>query len=186
MSRIVYTGFETPIGRMVTAATERGCCLLEFEDRGGLDVIKRRILRRYGAEMVEGESRTLDQVRSELEEYFAGRRLEFSIPLDLKGTPFQRAVWRALLSIPYGETRSYGEVAVLIGKPMAVRAVGRANGDNYISIAVPCHRVVESGGALRGYGGGLWRKRHLLEHEAMRSSPLLAAPRPTCRDALAR
>jgi len=171
MSRIVYTEFETPIGTMVTAATERGCCLLEFEDRGGLDAIKRRILRRYGSEMTEGAGRTLDQVQSELEEYFAGKRFEFSIPLDLKGTPFQRAVWRQLLSIPYGQTRSYGEIAAAIGKPTAVRAVGGANGDNYISIAVPCHRVIERNGALRGYGGGLWRKKRLLEHEAMRSSP---------------
>jgi O-6-methylguanine DNA methyltransferase len=165
MSRIVYREFETPVGGMVTAATGNGCCLLEFEDRGGLEVIRKRILKRYGMEMVEGEDPILDRVQSELEEYFEGVRFEFSLPLDLKGTSFQRAVWRELLTIPYGETRTYGEIAASVGKPKAVRATGRANGDNYIAIVVPCHRVVQHDGALRGYGGGLWRKRHLLEHE---------------------
>jgi O-6-methylguanine DNA methyltransferase len=166
MSGIVYTKFDTPVGRMVTAATARGCCLLEFEDRGGLDRIKSRVLKRHGAEMAEGTSSTVDRVRMEVAEYFAGERRRFSFPLDMIGTPFQKSVWNELLRIPYGEKRTYGEIAAAIGRPKAVRAIGRANGDNYISIAVPCHRVVESGGGLRGYGGGLWRKKRLLDLEA--------------------
>jgi len=165
MRRIVYKEFDTPVGRMVTAATKTGCCLLEFEDRGGLDVIKKRILKRYGVEMAQGEGPILERVLSETKDYFEGKRFGFSFPLDVKGTAFQRSVWRELLSIPYGERRTYGEIAVLVGRPKAVRAVGRANGENYIGIAVPCHRVVERGGGLRGYGGGLWRKKYLLEHE---------------------
>jgi O-6-methylguanine DNA methyltransferase len=165
MRKIVYKEFESPVGRMVAAATETGCCLLEFEDRGGLETIKKRILKRYGVEMAQGEGPLLERVLSETKEYFEGARFCFSFPLDAKGTVFQRSVWRELLSIPYGETRTYGEIAVLVGRPKAVRAVGRANGENYIGIAVPCHRVIERGGGLRGYGGGLWRKKHLLEHE---------------------
>jgi O-6-methylguanine DNA methyltransferase len=171
MNTIVYREIETPIGDMVAGATENGCCLLEFKDRGGLDRIRERIRRRYGSEMVEGESATIDMVRAELAEYFAGARRRFSFPLDLKGSPFQKAVWSELLAIPCGERRTYGEIAAAIGRPKAVRAVGRANGDNYVAIAVPCHRVVERGGGLRGYGGGLWRKRKLLGHEARMSSP---------------
>ncbi len=90
---------------------------------------------------------------------------DFSVPLDLKGTPFQMEVWKQLINIPYGETRTYGEIARSVGKPLAMRAVGRANGDNYLSIVVPCHRVIQSDGKLRGYGGGLWRKKYLLTIE---------------------
>lgn len=163
--RIVYKTFETPLGLMVAAVTQSGCCLLQYEDRGGLDRIKKRILKRYGSEMIPSNSRFIDQVRAELDEYFSGRRDKFDVTLDLKGTPFQMTVWNRLLSIPYGETMSYGDLAAAIGKPKASRAVGTANGENYISIAVPCHRVIQHDGKLRGYGGGLWRKRYLLELE---------------------
>ena len=107
---------------------------------------------------------------TQLKEYFAGQRREFDIPLAFRGTPFQRAVWAALLDIPYGETASYGELAQLLGKPAAARAVGLANGRNPISIIVPCHRVIGSTGSLTGYGGGLERKRYLLDFER-RPSP---------------
>ena len=102
----------------------------------------------------------------ELNEYFDGRRSQFSVTLDLRGTPFQLACWNALLAIPYGETRSYGEVARAIGAPKAVRAVGAANGRNPVPIVVPCHRVIGAGGALTGFGGGLPMKRFLLDLEA--------------------
>ncbi|MBB5956438.1 methylated-DNA-[protein]-cysteine S-methyltransferase [Saccharothrix tamanrassetensis] len=102
----------------------------------------------------------------QLEEYFAGTRTQFDLPLDLLGTPFQRAVWTALCSIPYGETVSYGELAAALGRPTAARAVGMANGRNPIGIIVPCHRVVGSSGGLTGYGGGIDRKRQLLDFEA--------------------
>lgn len=104
--------------------------------------------------------------REQLEQYFAGERSEFDIPLDLRGSEFQRSVWDALLTIPYGETRSYGEIAKQIGRPDRARAVGSANGRNPVSIVVPCHRVIGADGSLVGYGGGLERKRWLLEHEA--------------------
>lgn len=107
----------------------------------------------------------LPEVASQLTEYFAGRRTRFSVPVKLIGTPFQQEVWTALQDIPYGETTTYGELAQLLGKPQAARAVGLANGKNPISIIVPCHRVVGSTGDLTGYGGGLDRKRRLLAHE---------------------
>ncbi len=106
------------------------------------------------------------EVTAQLAEYFAGRRTSFELPLDLLGTPFQRTVWTALCSIPYGETVSYGELAAALGRPTAARAVGMANGHNPIGIIVPCHRVVGSGGDLTGYGGGIERKRQLLDFEA--------------------
>lgn len=188
MNEVVYGRFDTPLGRMVAGETQRGCCLLEFEDRGGLERIKSRILKRHGARMVEGRGAVIDRIQIEMKEYFDGNRRQFSFPLDLKGTPFQKAVWRELLGIPCGGTRTYGEIALAIGRPKAVRAVGRANGANYISIAVPCHRVIERGGGLRGYGGGLWRKRRLLEHESsMRSAEAAdVGSRPGADDAAKR
>jgi methylated-DNA-[protein]-cysteine S-methyltransferase len=108
----------------------------------------------------------LDQLESELDQYFKILRQKFLVPLDVRGTPFQRAVWDQLLSIPYGETRTYGEIARLVGKPLAVRAIGRANGDNPLAIVIPCHRVIQYDGKLKGYGGGLWRKEYLLALES--------------------
>jgi methylated-DNA-[protein]-cysteine S-methyltransferase len=102
----------------------------------------------------------------QLDQYFAGERTEFDLELDLRGTQFQKDVWNALLTIPYGETRSYGEIARQIGRPDRARAVGAANGSNPVSIIVPCHRVIGSDGSLTGYGGGLPRKRFLLDLEA--------------------
>ena len=107
-----------------------------------------------------------EEARWQLGEYFAGERTGFDLPLDPAGTPFQRAVWEALVEIPYGETVSYGELARQVGRPGASRAVGLANGRNPISIVVPCHRVIGASGSLTGYGGGLDRKRFLLELEA--------------------
>lgn len=105
-------------------------------------------------------------VRAQVDEYFAGRRTGFDLPLRMEGTDFQRLVWHALQEIPYGETVSYGELARRIGRPSASRAVGAANGRNPISVVVPCHRVIGSDGTLTGYGGGIERKRYLLELEA--------------------
>jgi methylated-DNA-[protein]-cysteine S-methyltransferase len=114
----------------------------------------------------------------QLEEYFEGRRTAFDLPLDLVGTEFQRRVWAELAKIPYGETISYGELARRLGQPGAARAVGLANGRNPIGIIVPCHRVVGASGALTGYGGGLPRKRQLLDLERRRRAPGLWAPTP--------
>jgi AraC family transcriptional regulator of adaptative response/methylated-DNA-[protein]-cysteine methyltransferase len=111
----------------------------------------------------------LTQLERELAEYFAGTRTDFTLPLHAPGTAFEERVWRALLDIPFGETRSYEDIARAVGSPKAVRAVGRANGLNRIAIVIPCHRVVNKSGELGGYGGGLWRKRRLLHLERARN-----------------
>jgi methylated-DNA-[protein]-cysteine S-methyltransferase len=121
----------------------------------------------------EADDDAFRDVVEQLEAYFAGERTNFDVELDMVGTAFQRRVWAALLTIPYGETRSYGEIARQIGSPGAFRAVGLANGHNPIGIIVPCHRVIGSNGSLTGYGGGLDRKRALLELEKKRSAPVL-------------
>jgi methylated-DNA-[protein]-cysteine S-methyltransferase len=113
----------------------------------------------------DARGRPFDALVRALDRYWAGRRVDFDIPLAVRGTPFQRDVWRALQAVPYGETITYAELARRVGAPRAVRAVGRANGANPISIVIPCHRVVGSNGSLTGYGGGLERKRMLLELE---------------------
>ena len=147
---------------MIAAATSRGVCLLEFTDRRMLEAQLTTLGRRLKLPLVPGEHATLERLKLELAEYFAGKRHAFEVPLHVDGSPFQERVWRELLRIPYGETRSYQDVAVEVGSPDAVRAVGTANGMNRIAIVIPCHRVVNKGGKLGGYGGGLWRKQRLL------------------------
>ncbi len=164
-ARLVSDLFATPLGPMIAVAGERGLCLLEFGDRRALPAQGRALKRWFEGSIVPGRNEHLDRAERELEEYFAGARTAFDVPLELPGTPFQVEVWNALLRIPHGETRSYGELARDLGRPGAQRAVGRANGQNRLGVIVPCHRVVESTGALRGYGGGLWRKQRLLELE---------------------
>jgi O-6-methylguanine DNA methyltransferase len=121
--------------------------------------------RRVGRILVPGRNRWLEQLRTQLGEYFDGRRQEFDLPLVIRGTEFQEKVWRTLLTIPYGETWSYLQLARRIGQPAATRAVGTANGMNRIAIVIPCHRVVNADGRLGGYGGGVWRKQLLLDLE---------------------
>jgi len=157
--------FETPLGSMLALADDNGLALLEFVDRRGLERELAVIQRRLKRALLPGHHPVLDQIGGELVAYFAGRSLRFSTPLAMIGTPFQRDVWNALLRIAPGTTRSYAEIASVVGRPSAVRAVGRANGDNSVCIVIPCHRVVGADGALTGYGGGLWRKAWLLEHE---------------------
>ena len=121
--------------------------------------------RRFGCAIVPGQHPLLERLREELNEYFQGGRREFTLPLAPRGTPFQDKVWQELRRIPYGQTISYDELARRIGQPTAQRAVARANGMNYVAILIPCHRVIGKDGSLTGYGGGLWRKRLLLELE---------------------
>jgi AraC family transcriptional regulator of adaptative response/methylated-DNA-[protein]-cysteine methyltransferase len=156
---------ETPLGPMVAGATAAGVCLLEFSDRRMLEAQFDRLRRRFPVPIVPGDSDHLRQLRTELQDYFGGRRREFTLPLLYPGTPFEEKVWNHLLEIPCGETRSYQDIARSLGQPGASRAVGRANGMNRIAILIPCHRVVNQNGELGGYGGGLWRKRILLELE---------------------
>lgn len=155
----------TPLGPMIAGTTDGGVCLLEFADRRMLPTQIRRLHERLNCLFVPGSDATLEKLISELEEYFDGKRTRFSVPLRTPGTAFQRAVWQALAEIPYGETTSYGALAQTLGRPTAVRAVARANGDNRVAILIPCHRVIGSDGQLTGYGGGVWRKRRLLEVE---------------------
>ena len=155
----------TPLGPMVAAATDDGICLLEFADRVELPLQLRRLARFVGGVASPGGHPHLAMLERELASYFAGRQHGFSTPLVLAGTPFQEAAWRWLLEIPAGETRSYADGAAAIGRPRAVRALAGAVSDNRLAILVPCHRVIGTDGRLAGYGGGLWRKRRLLELE---------------------
>jgi methylated-DNA-[protein]-cysteine S-methyltransferase len=129
------------------------------------DSVERRLGRLLGARFEEGTSEVIEEAARQLDEYFAGRRTRFSVPLLFAGTDFQRDVWNGLSNIPYGTTLSYGELAARLGVPGAVRAVANANGANALSIFAPCHRVIGSDGSLTGYGGGLPAKRALLELE---------------------
>ncbi|MEO0459423.1 MAG: methylated-DNA--[protein]-cysteine S-methyltransferase [Myxococcota bacterium] len=152
-----YAIFPSPIGRLLVAGTADGLCELQMMDsdkghKPRLDWV------------LDAEHFTA--VRIQLEEYFAGQRRRFDLGLAPVGTPFQTLVWKSLLEIPYGQTTSYGELARRIGRPRAVRAVGAANGRNPISLIVPCHRVIGADGGLTGFGGGLERKRYLLELES--------------------
>jgi AraC family transcriptional regulator of adaptative response/methylated-DNA-[protein]-cysteine methyltransferase len=156
---------ETPLGPMVAGAASAGICLLEFSDRRMLEAQFDRIRRRFPVPMVPGESDDIDQLRAEVTDYFAAKRREFTVPLVYPGTEFEQRVWNELRAIPCGETRSYQDIARSLGQAGASRAVGRANGMNRIAILIPCHRVVNQNGELGGYGGGLWRKRILLELE---------------------
>ena len=155
----------SPVGPLIAGATDEGICLLEFSDRRMLEAQLQTLRRRLGAPLVPGRHRWLDALRTQLGEYFGGRRERFALPLVIRGTPFQEQVWRTLLDIPCGETWSYRDVATRIGQPGATRAVGTANGMNRIAIVIPCHRVVNADGRMGGYGGGLWRKKFLLELE---------------------
>ncbi|HUH92263.1 MAG TPA: trifunctional transcriptional activator/DNA repair protein Ada/methylated-DNA--[protein]-cysteine S-methyltransferase [Casimicrobiaceae bacterium] len=156
---------ETPLGPMLALADDRGLALLEFVDRRGLERELEILRGRLKRTILPGPHRYLDQIEAELQAYFDGRSLVFRTPIAMGGSVFQRAVWKALLDIPPGATRSYAEIAAAVGKAAAVRAVGRANGDNPLCLIVPCHRVIGADGTLTGYGGGLWRKQWLLEHE---------------------
>lgn len=171
---IRFAWIETPLGPMVAGDREGSLCLLEYLDRGMMEARIDILKRRFHLPVFPGESPLFDRLRAELSEYFSGKRRSFDLPLDYPGTDFQRRVWEALLRIPYGETRGYGDLAKEIKAPGASRAVGRANGLNRIAILIPCHRVINANGALGGYSGGLWRKLRLLETEG--TAPKAARP----------
>ncbi|EKB48273.1 bifunctional transcriptional activator/DNA repair enzyme AdaA [Cecembia lonarensis] len=156
---------ETPLGTMLACATNQGICLLEFTDRKMLETELKSIAKLLNATIIQGNNKHFELLEKQLDEYFAGQRMTFDIPLHTPGTVFQNKVWAALQSIPYGQTISYKEQAIAIESPESVRAVANANGMNRISILIPCHRVIGSDGQLTGYGGGLWRKKYLLELE---------------------
>lgn len=153
----LYTWLQSPVGRLLVAGDEEGCLVsLSIEGQRWTDGV--------GAGWRRADA-PFAQLRCQLDEYFAGERREFELRLRFAGSEFRRRVWEALRSIPFGETRSYGQLAAGIGSPGAARAVGLANGRNPFAIVVPCHRVLGADGKLVGYGGGLERKRWLLDHE---------------------
>ena len=156
---------ETPLGPLLTAAVNDAVCFVEFSDRRMLEYNYQVIRKRFGLPVLPRTNEALEKLRAELDCYFRGIQKNFSSALAMRGTPFQERVWTELQNIPHGETISYQALAERIGEPSAVRAVARANGSNRISILIPCHRVVGKDGELTGYGGGLWRKRLLLELE---------------------
>jgi len=158
---IYYIEQASPVGALLIAATDAGICGIYFEEH-------RHFKGREGWQKAAASSRAaqhLADTARQLDEYFAGKRTAFDVPLDLTGTPFQRAVWRELNAIPFGKSVSYAAHAQRLGNPKALRAVGAAIGKNPVSIIVPCHRVIGSSGAVTGYAGGLERKRFLLALE---------------------
>ncbi len=152
------------VGRIYVAATYRGICRISLPAHPVENFFK-TVIEKYNPSILIQNNRLFDNFYIQLEEYLSGRRALFSIPLDLRGTPFQSEVWEALAQIPYGETRSYGEIAGQIGRPKAVRAVGQANHVNPVPILIPCHRVIGSKGDPVGYGGGIPLKNQFLALE---------------------
>jgi AraC family transcriptional regulator of adaptative response/methylated-DNA-[protein]-cysteine methyltransferase len=156
---------DSPLGAILAVADDEGLRLLEFTDRWAVETELKILRQRLKTNVVPGEHRYLAAVRKQLGQYFSGSNLQFDVPLAPVGSQFQLRVWKLLRSIPIAETRSYGWMAERLGISGAQRAVGRANGTNMLSIVIPCHRVIRADGTLCGYGGGLWRKKWLLDHE---------------------
>ena len=161
---------ETQLGDMIAGSVDEGICMCEFSDRNTLKAELDDLKKYLQQEIVEGENDHIKNLRIQLSEYFAGVRKLFDIPLVIPGTEFQKKVWNELLNIPYGYTISYRQQAEALKNPLAIRAVASANGMNRISIIIPCHRVIGSNGSLTGYGGGLHRKKWLLDHEKTHSN----------------
>lgn len=162
---ITITRITTPLGPMLAGTTDKGICLLEFTDRKMLETELKQLQKLLASPLLPGQHRYFDQLTAELQEYFAGARKVFTVPLDTPGTSFQQQVWQELIRIPFGATRSYKQQAIHLNQPAAIRAVANANGLNRVSILIPCHRVIGTDGSLTGYGGGIWRKQWLLDHE---------------------
>lgn len=154
---------------MRIGATDEGICLFDFQYRRSIDSIMKRIETHLADKFEEAEHPHFAILEQQMGEYFIGQRKEFDMPLHFAGTPFQKSVWTGLLQIPYGETRSYKQQSIFLGNEKAIRAVAGANGENGIAIIVPCHRVIGEDGSLTGYGGGLQRKKWLLDLEKKHS-----------------
>lgn len=170
---IATTTIKTPLGDMFCAATSKGVCILSFFEQKNLEKQIQKVQKFFKAEAIPAHNKYFECLQKELDEYFEGKRSDFTIPLQLVGTPFQQDTWKILMSVPYGETISYKEEAALLKKPKAVRAVGTANGQNMISILIPCHRIIQTGGSLGGYAGGIEKKEALLKLENNHSSDII-------------
>ncbi len=164
-NRIITRIYESPCGTLMLGSFSDKLCLCDWQVEKHRDHVDNRLRRLLDAEFLDGTSAVIDTAIAQLDEYFAGTRQEFNVPILLAGTDFQKKVWNALLTIPFGNTVSYREISSRIGMPKAVRAVANANGANSISIFVPCHRVIGSDNTLTGYGGGLAAKEFLLKLE---------------------
>lgn len=156
---------DTPLGAMLALANEEGIHLLEFVDRRGLENEILKLRQRLKCFIVPGNNLHLDRISEEVGKYFNGSAMNFTVPLVVAGSAFEQAVWQLLRTIPPGQTWSYAQLARQLDNPKAIRAVGRANGQNCLALVIPCHRVIRADGELCGYGGGIWRKKWLLEHE---------------------
>lgn len=173
MSSIIRTkNITTPLGPIAIGSFDDKICFLEFYLPERYKEMSGKLRKVFDAELVEGTNDVIEQAGKELQEYFAGKRKKFTVPLDLRGTEFELKIWDQLLKIPYGQVCSYSDIARRIKNPKSVRAVGGANHSNPVAIIVPCHRVVGKNGSLTGYGGGMDKKRLLLDLESG-SIPLL-------------
>lgn len=166
---ILIDRLTTPLGPMFICATKQGICLLEFVDRRMLETEFKQLQTQLNMKIIFGENEHIKQAKIEISEYFQGIRTHFTVALHTPGTPFQQTVWECLKEIPYGEQTTYKRQAQRINNPLAIRAVANANGNNRVAIIIPCHRVIGSSGELIGYGGGLERKKWLIEHEKSHS-----------------
>ncbi|MCB0722877.1 MAG: methylated-DNA--[protein]-cysteine S-methyltransferase [Ignavibacteriae bacterium] len=164
---MVTSLYESPLGHIILAANDKGLCLAEFSDRRMLEYQLKVLNKYFKSPLVPGRNKFIEQAESELEEYFKGNLKNFKVPIEYPGTEFQQKVWEGLRNIPYGTTVSYVELAKNVGTPKGSRPVGTANGMNRLAIIIPCHRVIKNDGSLGGYGGGLWRKKRLLELEGV-------------------
>lgn len=162
---LTITRLPTPLGPMFAVACDEGICLLEFTDRRMLETEFDQLKTHFKSNILPGNHKHFEILKIQLKEYFEGNRKDFTVPIITPGTNFQKKAWQALTIIPYGQTVSYVDQAISIGKENAVRAIGSANGNNRLAIIIPCHRVIGADGELKGYGGGLWRKRWLIDHE---------------------
>lgn len=158
---IIYT----PLGDAIACSTPEGICFFDFVDRKSLDLLINVMIREFNGEIIEQKNSLIEELEKEINEYFLGKRKEFTLSLILSGTDFQKEVWQELLKIPYGEKITYLEEAISMNRKKSVRAVANANGKNKLSILIPCHRVVGSNGKLGGYGGGIDKKKYLLDLE---------------------
>jgi AraC family transcriptional regulator of adaptative response/methylated-DNA-[protein]-cysteine methyltransferase len=165
---MVTSLYESPLGNIILAANDKGLCLAEFSDRRMLEYQLKVLNKYFNSPLVPGKNKFIEQAEIELELYFKGSLSKFKTPIVYPGTEFQKKVWEGLMGIPYGTTVSYVELARKVGTPKGSRPVGTANGMNRLAILIPCHRVIKNDGTLGGYGGGLWRKRRLLELEGVK------------------
>lgn len=156
---------DTVLGPMIAISDDAGLYLLEFVDKRGLEAEIQRLKLKTKAAIIPGHTQPIKSITLELKAYFNGDLKNFTSPVHLLGTPFQRLVWEELLRIPYGQTKSYASQAQAVGKPTAYRAVANANGANQLTLIIPCHRIINSNGDLGGYGGGMMRKKWLIDHE---------------------